>query len=443
MHEDLKKQVCAYIEEHADDVVALLSQLVAFQTVNPGDGIHGNEQEMQNYLADLMQTDGFDSVKTLAFDESDSRPNVVGTVRGSGGGHSLLFNGHSDVVPVAFPERWPNDPFTATEIDGRIYGRGTSDMKGGLAGAYMAIRALKACGIQLKGDVLFESVVGEESQSSPQLGTSRVTEAGYRADFGICCEPSSLEIQTASSALLFFKLIVEGKGVHVSARNQMLYPQSGTLASGDEVAVDAFEKSLPLVDYIRRLENELNHRFRHPVLGRGGIGGHDQQGVGVFTINPARIEGGEYLGTVPSRMEYTYSVWYPDSMISRDDLLDEIRNSIAAIASTDRWLVAHPPIVEAPVIQDWPGFTLPETHEGVQALRRTIADTPHIKPIISGFKAVCDAYYLNEMGVPTIVFGPGSIANSVHGDNEFIYRDDLIKATCVYASFMIDWCEIA
>jgi acetylornithine deacetylase len=207
--------------------------------------------------------------------------------------------------------------------------------------------------------------------------------------------------------------------------------------------VDAFEKSLPLVDYIRRLETELNHRFRHPVLGRGGIGGHDQQGVGVFTINPARIEGGEYLGTVPSRMEYTYSVWYPDSMISRDDLLDEIRTSIAAIASTDRWLVAHPPIVEAPVIQDWPGFTLAETHEGVQALRQTIADIPNIEPIISGFKAVCDAYYLNEMGVPTIVFGPGSIANSVHGDNEFIYREDLVKATCVYASFMIDWCEIA
>jgi acetylornithine deacetylase len=443
MHDTTKQHVFQYIDDHADDIVALLTKLVSYKTINLGDGIHGDEGEMQEYFAELMADSGFTSVEKLAFDSEKHRPNVVGKVAGTGGGRSLLFNGHSDVVPIAFPERWKANPFTATEIDGKIYGRGTSDMKGGLVGAFFAITSLLQCGVKLQGDVLLESVVGEESQSSEDIGTSRVTDAGYTADFGIVCEPSNLEIQTASSALVFFKLIVEGKGVHVSARNQMLFPQGNLLTSGEDVAVDAFEKSLPLVDFIRRYEVELNHRFRHPVLGRGGVGGHDQQGVGVFTINPAKIEGGEYLGTVPSHIEYTYSVWYPDSLITRDELLDEIRSSIQAIASTDSWLREHPPVIEAPIIQDWPGFYVPIEQEGVQQLRKTIDQFPDLEPVISGFKAVCDAYYLNKMGIPTIVLGPGAISYSVHGDNEFINRDDLITATKVYAAFMIDWCGIA
>ncbi len=443
MHDATKQRVFQYIDDHADEVVALLTKLVSYKTINLGDGIHGDEGAMQEYFAKLMADSGFTSVEKLAFDPEKRRPNVVGKIAGTGGGRSLLFNGHSDVVPVAFPERWKHDPFTATEIDGKIYGRGTSDMKGGLAGAFFAITSLLQCGVKLQGDVLLESVVGEESQSSEEIGTSRVVDAGYTADFGIVCEPSNLEIQTASSALVFFKLIVEGKGVHVSARNQMLFPQGNLLISGEDVAVDAFEKSLPLVDFIRRYEVELNHRFRHPVLGRGGVGGHDNQGVGVFTINPAKIEGGEYLGTVPSRMEYTYSVWYPDSLITRDELLTEIRTSIQAIASTDSWLKEHPPVIEAPIIQDWPGFYVPIEQEGVQQLKKTIDHFPDLEPVISGFKAVCDAYYLNKKGIPTIVLGPGAISYSVHGDNEFINRDDLITATKVYAAFIIDWCGLA
>lgn len=441
--QDRTQGVFDYIEKHRQDLIEFLCRLVEFDTTNPGDGIHGNEKPMQEYLAGEMKKDSFDEIRSLAFDEERRRPNLVGLVKGSGGGKSVCFNGHCDVVPVAFPERWLSPPFAPRVTEDKIFGRGTSDMKGGLAGAYFAVRALKACGVKLKGDLYFASCVGEESQSADTCGTGKlVTEGKLKADFAVTCEPSDLEVHVASPALVFFKLIVEGKGVHVSARNQMLFPQVYGVPSGDEIAVDAFEKSLPLVDFVRRFEVELNHRFRHRVIGSGGIGGRDKQGVGVFTINPSRIEGGEYLGSVPARMEYTYAVWYPDQLISRDQLIAEIRAGISSIANADSWLKEHPPVVEAPVIQDWPGFSVDPEHPGVTALRESAALASGGNSVVSAFKAVCDAYYLNKYGIPSVVLGPGSIFNSVHGDNEFIFIDDLIRSAKIYAAFAMKWCGV-
>ena len=435
-----KEEVFAYIDAHREEIIGFLEKMVSFPTVNDGD-CHGNELPLQEFFAEQMKRNGFDTVDVRAFDEEKIRPNVVGTRKGSGGGPSLVFNGHSDVVPVNYPDRWPCDPFKPLIKDGKMYGRGTSDMKGGLAAAFQALKALRECGVKLKGDVILHSSVGEESQSAETIGAEMAIKSGmYRADFGIVGEPSNLEVQIASSALVFFKLVVEGKGVHVSARNQMLFPQPGGLKSGNDVAVDAFRKALMFVDYFDRLEVEWNHRYRDKVMGVGGKPYHDQQGVGVFTMNPAYVQAGEYLGTIPSHCEITYSIWYPDQLVSRDEILDEIRRGVAAIASTDDWLREHPPVVEAPVIQDWPGFCVPEEHEGVAALKRAVKEATGDEAIISGFRAVADAYYLGRQGIPAIVLGPGALCNDVHGDGEYIVLDDLIKATKIYAAMAMDFC---
>lgn len=439
---DSKQKVFDYIDAHRDDIVEQLKKMVAFPTINDGDS-NGNEGPLQAFFAQQMRDEGFDKVVEAAYDEEKRRPNVVATRKGIGGGKSLAFNGHSDVVPISYPERWEFPPFEPAVKDGKLYGRGTSDMKGGLAAAFYALKAIKDCGVKLKGDVVLHSSVGEESQSAETIGAERAVKDLYHTDFAIVCEPSNLEVQIASSALVFFNLIVEGKGVHVSAVNQMRFPQPNGIPSGNDIAVDAFHKSLPFIEYFDRLETEWNHRYRHNVLGFGGKGGHDQQGVGVFTMNPTFISGGEYLGTVPSQMKYTYYIWYPDNLVSRDELLDEIRRGVAAIASTDDWLREHPPIVEAPVIQDWPGFAVPEDHPGVQALCDAVESATGENSVISGFRAVCDAYYLGRQGVPAVVLGPGALNNNVHGDNEFIYIDDLIKATKIYAAMAMDWCEVA
>ncbi len=439
---DCKNEVFSYIDTNRDNIVSFLKDMVSFPSINDGD-CHGDEGPVQKFFSDNMKQAGFDSITIAAYDEEKKRPNIIATLKGEGGGQSLAFNGHSDVVPVTYPERWICPPFAPKEIDGKLYGRGTSDMKGGLVAAFYAIKAIKDSGIKLKGDVVLHSSVGEESQSAETIGAEIAAKNNYKTDFAICCEPTSMEIHIASNALVFFRLIVEGKGVHVSARNQMLFPQANGLPSGNDVAVDAFRKSLPLIDYINRLEVELNHRYRDPVMGFGGKPGHDMQGVGVFNMNPSEIKGGEYLGTVPSHMEYTYAVWYPDQLVSRDELIEEIRRGILAIASTDDWLREHPPVIEAPVIQDWPGFRVDENHKGVSALQTAILEATGNPATISGFKAVCDAYYLNRLGITTVVLGPGAVCNSVHGDNEFIVIDDLIETTKIYAAMILDWCGIA
>lgn len=438
----LKKKVIDYIDAHQNDLIDFLAELVKRPSINPGDGITGDEIRVQDYIESALRNDRFDEVSRLNYENTKPRPNLVGKLRGLGEGRSLIFNGHCDVVPVFFPERWKYDPFTPTVEDGRMYGRGTSDMKGGIAGAYFAIKAIKDSGIKLKGDVMLHSVVGEESQQSEAIGTSKVVESGYGADFAICCEPTDCEIHVASSALLFVRIIIEGKGAHVSARNQMLFPQAAGLPSGNVVAVDAFRKSLPIVDYMQRLEIELNHRYKDQVLGYGGNISHDRQGVGVFTVNPSLVCGGEYLGSIPSRMCYTYAIWYPDNLVSRDQLIEEIKHGVESIAQTDYWLREHPPIIEGPVIQDWPGFHVDENHEGVRILGKALEQITMQAPVISGFKAVCDAYYLNKLGITSVILGPGSISNSVHGDNEFINIEDLIKVTKTYAIFAMDWCGI-
>ena len=437
-----KQKVFDYIDTHKDEIISLLREMISIPTINDGES-KGSEGPMQKMFAQQMRDAGFDSVTLAAYDEEGERPNVVGRVCGAGGGKSLAFNGHSDVVPISNPQRWKYPPFEPTIEDGKLYGRGTSDMKGGLAAAFWAIKALKDCGVKLKGDVVLHSSVGEESQSAETIGAERCAKDHYHTDFAIVCEPSNLEVQIASPALAYFRVVIEGKPVHGSARNQMIFPQPAGLASGSEIGVDAFQKAMPFFDYFTRLEVEWNHRYRHSILGRGGKGGHDKQGVGWFTIIPINIRCGEYLGSVPSCTDCTYAIWYPDSLVSRDEILDEVRRGVAAIASTDEWLRRNPPLFEGPVVQDWPGFSVPEEHPGVQALCGAVESALDTPAIVSGFRAVCDAYYLGRLGIPAIVLGPGALNNNVHGDNEFIYIDDLIKATKIYAAMAMDWCEVA
>lgn len=435
-----KQEVFDYIDQNREKLVNYLIDMVKIPSINYNEEC-GNEKDVQDWLANSLKELGFDKVDEFAVDKDKVRPNVIGVMKGAGGGKSLILNGHMDVVPVSKPEIWCCDPFTPLRKDGKIYGRGTSDMKGGVASAIWALKALKDCGVEIKGDVILQAVIGEESQQAEEVGTVKCLERGYTADFAIVCEPTDLEIHTSSSALFFFELEIEGKAVHISARNQAIFPQPFGIASGKEVGVDAFKKSLMFVDYFYRLEEEWNHRFRDPVLGAGGNSGQDKQGVGVFTINPSFIKGGVYLGSMPSYVYYSYGVWYPDQLVKKEVLFEEIKSAVEALASTDDFLRENPPKLNIPYLQDWPGFRVSTDHPGVKAMEKATKDVVGEPSAISGFKAVCDAYYLNKNGVPSIIYGPGSLGWSVHGDNEYVTEDAILQAAKVYASMIMEWCN--
>lgn len=434
-----KQKVFEYLDNNKDELVEFMKSLVRIPSINHTFG--GDEKTVQDRLANSLRSLDFAEVEQFAVDAEQVRPNVVAVMRGEGGGKSLLFNGHMDVVPIAEPQKWHSDPFEPIQQGNKIYGRGTSDMKGGVSAAIWAMKAIKDCGISLRGDVLLQAVTGEESNEAEEIGTVQCLKRGYTADFAVVCEPSDLELHTASVGLFFFELIVEGKAVHISARNQVLFPQPAGVPSGPEVGVDAFKKSLPFVNYFYSLEEQWNHRWRDAVLGAGGSPGHDVQGVGLFTINPSFIDGGEYLGSVPAKVKLTYGVWYPDQLVKKEELWEEIRRGVEALASTDDFLRKNPPKLTVPVLQEWQGFHVPADHAGVRTMMGAIADVKECRAVLSGFRAVCDAAYLNKHGVPAVVFGPGSLSWSVHGENEYITVDSLVAAAKVYASMMMDWCQ--
>lgn len=434
-----KQKVFEYLDNHTEELVEYVKSLVQIPSINHTFG--GDEKTVQDWLADSLRSLDFAEVEQFAVDAEQVRPNVVAVMKGTGGGKSLLFNGHMDVVPIAERHKWRSDPFEPVHQGNKIYGRGTSDMKGGVSAAIWAMKVLKECGITLRGDVLLQAVTGEESNEAEEIGTVQCLKRGYTADFAVVCEPTDLELHTASVGLFFFELIVEGKAVHISARNQVLFPQPAGVPSGPEVGADAFKKTLPFVNYFYSLEEQWNHRWRDAVLGAGGSPGHDVQGVGLFTINPSFIEGGEYLGSVPAKVKLTYGVWYPDQLVKKEELWEEIRRGVEALASTDDFLRSHPPKLAVPVLQEWQGFRVPADHAGVRAMMAAITDVEGCKAVLSGFRAVCDAAYLNKHGVPAVVFGPGSLSWSVHGENEYITVDSLVAAAKVYASMMMDWCQ--
>ena len=161
MNASVRQKLLQSVDEHREKAIAFLQQMIAIPSVT------GDEAKIQEFLSDYMaklgldvdmwETDWEELKKHPAYRPVDrgyeGRPNIVATLKGSGGGRSLLLNGHTDVIPVGGGEGWSDNPWSATIKDGRIYGRGSADMKSGVASHIMAVEFLTAAGLKPKGDV--------------------------------------------------------------------------------------------------------------------------------------------------------------------------------------------------------------------------------------------------------------------------------------------------
>ncbi|MCE5281117.1 MAG: ArgE/DapE family deacylase [Deltaproteobacteria bacterium] len=438
----IKDALYRFIDEHRDHIVGDLVTMISIPSVNNSENWEkDNEKAFQEWFAQRCKKIGL-AVDMWAEDAKQLRPNVVAMRSGSGGGRSLMFNGHCDVVPVQDPGNWMYEPFSGKIVDGKIYGRGASDMKAGLAACIWTMEALNACGVKLKGDAFIASTAGEESGEGETIGAASVIRRGYRPDFGIIGEGTNLELRIASSSIFMFELTVRGKAVHGKCRNQVLYPQPNQLPSGPSVGVDALEKALPFIEMFRRMEFEWNHRWKHPVIGSGGHPVKDSQGVGAFCINPAIIKGGIYRASINPFIKINYMVWHPPE-ISRDSVVEEIKRKVDALAQTDDWLAENPPEIKVPYPRrPWEGFNTQEGCEGVTVMKKTFRELFGQDISVTGMRAVCDGTWFERAGVATVLLGPGSTLQGVHGDNEFVYIDNIIKCIKIYSSYAIDWCGL-
>jgi acetylornithine deacetylase len=363
------------------------------------------------------------------------RENAVGVIGGSGGGRSLIYNGHVDVVPPGNPENWRHDPFSGLIAEDRVWGRGSTDMKAGVLAQAFAARALQRAGARLQGDLILEAVVGEECMNN-DVGVSATVERGYRADAAVVSEPTAgrqpLEVMPTSAGQLWFSVRVEGKVTHAANRGQTLHPD----ASGATPGVSAIDKGFVIYEGLRRLEQEWAFSKHHPLYRPGH-----------FTIMPGIVDGGtrgvQFPLFVPEFMQTEYLVWYPPGD-DHESVMREIEGQIGRLAATDSWLRDHPPEVEWRL--HWPANAPPAdsiTGAMAAAHEHAATGTRFAGPArISGFPAVDDASWLTLAGIPAISYGPGDLAVA-HADDEFVRIDEVMCATRAFALLAMAWCGVA
>jgi acetylornithine deacetylase len=364
------------------------------------------------------------------FGAVDGRDNAVGLLRGSGGGRSLIYNGHVDVVPPGPADEWRfGDPWSGSVDGGRLYGRGSCDMKGGVVAQAFAARAIVASGVRLRGDLILEAVVGEEMMEH-HLGTTACIERGYRADAAVVAEPSgppqSLAVVPITSGVMSFTLSVEGLATHAALRGE-------TLASGGEaVGVSAIDKIILVYEGLLGLERRWAETKWHPLFAPGH-----------FAIYPGVFAGGPRSGPVPffiadaARIEYV-AVYHPD------DDPDSVRAEIAACVDhatrEDEWLTVHPP--QLTWNHHWPVSKVLVEHPIVAAACRAHRMAMGADPAVHGFAAVDDTTFLTAAGIPSITYGPGDL-RVAHAVDEHVVVNELITACKTFAQLAADWCGVA
>lgn len=437
---DLAARVRAAVDAAFDDAVALLEALVAIDSTNPsfpgidGSAAAGGEARCVALLEERYAALG---LRTERVAPDPARPNLVATLAGAGGGRALVLNGHLDTVPPVRRETWTMaDPWTPERRGGELLGLGATDMKGGVAAGWLAVRALRDAGVALAGDLRVQCVVGEE-QMQHELGTSAVIAAGHGGDGAIVLEPSStpepLSLSPLSAGNHVFRVTVEGRATHAGNRGEAVRPGG----AGSAVGVNAVEKALLLVRALQELEQEWGQTRAHPAFAPG-----------FFTINPGALHadaGTPSPAYLADRAELDVLAWYPPDEAA-GDVRAELERTIATAASLDPWLREHPPRIDW--LGNWPAADTPWEAPVVQALARaraqvTGAPTPAPGPgHRSGFAAVTDASFLEAAGIPAVVFGPGDLRRA-HSADEGIELAQLATCAAAVALAAIDFCGVA
>jgi acetylornithine deacetylase/succinyl-diaminopimelate desuccinylase family protein len=413
----------------AEELVDLTRDLVRIRSENPKllGFDPGGEAAMQDRVTAELEPLGFEIDR---WEPLPGRPNVVAVLRGSGGGHSLALNGHVDVVPAGDPAAWPVDPWDGTIRDGVMWGRGSCDMKGGIAAMIHAVRVIRRLGIPLRGDLMIETVIDEETGGP---GTRATIERGYWPDFAIVTEPTGLAIMPVEGGLEWLRVTVLGQSGHSAWRYRSVH------AGGQGVAVNALEKGAKILAAVQDLERQWAVRKAHPLMP-----------AGITTINPGVMAAGSGGGqdgmpnvmtavsTFPDYCSLELSLKYLPSE-RRENVRAEFEEFIARVAMTDDWLREHPPTIEWGIRGvSFPPVNTPTDHPGVMALEEAVRSRLGVVEM-RGFVAVSDIAWFAEAGVPAVLFGPGS-GLGAHGSDERLELDQLVDAAAVLALAIVGWC---
>ncbi len=371
-----------------------LQAMVRIDSVNPGLSVGGaGEGAVAAWLAQTCREIGL-SVELQ--DSAPGRPNVIAKWAGTGGGRSLLLTGHTDVVSV---ENMEGNPFDARIEDGRLYGRGSYDMKGGLASILGAVAALKTGGFQPSSDIFLGFVTDEEYLS---IGTDALVKA-IHPDAAILTEPTGNQLCIAHKGFAWYTITTYGKATHGS-----LYMEG----------VDAIVHMGRVIGEIERLERDVLPERHHPLLGRP-------------SVHASLINGGLGLTTYPDRCSL---------QIEHRLLPDETALDVLGLwQSVLDYMAANVPDFRSEVKLDFdrPGYEIERGAAIVQALETAYVSVTGKTPEVMGQYAWLDSAILGRANIPTVIIGPDGAG--AHAAVEWVDLESVYQCAAVLAEATANW----
>lgn len=385
------------VETHVDrvEIVELLKSLVRINSVNPALVERGaGEDEIAERVAEFLRGIGL----TPSIEEvRPGRPNVVAILRGLGDGPSLILNGHMDTVGIDYMEMDPLDPIVK---EGRLYGRGACDMKGGLAAILGAAQALVGSGTGLLGDLIVAAVCDEEHAS---IGTERLMER-MKADAAIVAEPTGLQIVVAHKGFAWVDVETRGVAAH---------------GSRPDVGVDAISRMGRVLAEIERLQEETLQQRNHEL-------------VGSPSIHASTIHGGRELSTYPDHCKLQLE----RRMIpgeTQSDVVTEMRNILTILSGKDPKFQADFRLTFARGPME-----VPSTERVCRILHRSAKEAADLTPKFVGSGGWLDTEIIMRHGIPAVAFGPEG--EGAHGSIEYVNLDSVIKAAEVLEVAAVLFC---
>jgi acetylornithine deacetylase len=431
----LDRRIEDAVEAARGELTDLTSRLIGFDTTARDlEDPARDEADLQEYLGERLRTAGA-SVDIWEPDPGDvagtrqipdglgfaGRPQMAARFAGAGGGRSLLFNGHIDVVPSDPRERWASDPNQAEVRDGKLYGRGACDMKGGVAAMVFAAEILSRLDIKLQGDLIVNTVTDEESSGAGGLAAVR---HGVAADAGIVTEPTAFDVWVGCRGSLSPTFVVPGRPGHA----EMAQPHWR-----DGGAVNAIEKAGLVLEAVAQLREEWRGRAdkTHPHLSAGDI-------------VPTVIAGGEWVVTYPSSCTVQCELMYLPANADSDGwgtLVEaEVEEFILRRTAADPWLAENPPAVRWSL--DIPPYEVDPAHPIVTAMLDASAAAGEPSRL-SGLDSWFDAASFTRFGgTPSIGWGPRDIAWA-HTIDEYVPVDDLVRCATGLAIAAVRYCGVA
>jgi acetylornithine deacetylase len=293
-----------------------------------------------------------------------------------------------------------------------MYGRGAADMKGGIAMAVLALEAIIAAGVGLCGDLFFETVLEEECCGNGALAC-RLHGYSAAAEAAIIPEPTSLSATVANMGVMWFRVRVRGSSGHVGKAHE---------------ANNAIEKCFPLIQALRRLEEEMNQQVSHAAY---AVKEHP------INLNVGLIQGGHWPSSVPADCAFTCRLSFEPG-VRYQDVRERVEACIMEAAKRDPWLAQEPPRMEYYGFRA-EGSVVDENTELVQLLARSHRTVTGEEMDCSISTALTDMrYFVDFGGIPATSYGP--VGTNIHNADEYVDLDSIVTGAKTLALLVMDWC---